>query len=146
MSAGHERTGGCLCGAARFTARLSRPEIGACHCVQCQRWTGGGPYFAVPVDSVTFENADGAATYRASDWGERAFCRTCGSPLYWRMVGREIGNVPAGLLDDQTGLTVAAEIFIDHRPGWLPAWPEATQSTEDEEFAKLREALGGDKP
>ena len=36
------KTGQCLCGAVTFSADVAA-EIQACHCTQCQRWTGGGP-------------------------------------------------------------------------------------------------------
>jgi len=53
------------------------------------------------------------------------------------MQGGAITNVAVGLLDDQSGLHMASEIFVDYRPAWLPAWPNASQSTEAEEMAKL---------
>ena len=48
-----QRCGRCLCGAVTVRAELKSPEIGACHCGQCQRWTGGGPYFAASVDGAS---------------------------------------------------------------------------------------------
>ena len=36
------------------------------------------------------------------------------------------------------------EIFVDHRPGWLPAWPDATEHTEAEMQAQLADFLEGD--
>ena len=80
----------------------------------------------------------------ASDWGERAVCRTCGSTLYWRLQGKRVVSVAVGLLDDQSDLHVAEEIFIDHRPGWLKPWPDAAQSTEAEQKAALTAYLEGD--
>jgi hypothetical protein len=139
------RTGRCLCGAVRVTARIA-PEVQACHCVQCQRWTGGGPYLCVPVEGLEIEGSETIRVHHASTWGERAFCGVCGSTLYWRMQGHAIRSVAVGLLDDQTGLTVTEEIFVDHRPGWLPAWPGAAQKTEAEETAILAEVLKGDAP
>ena len=138
------RTGGCLCGAVRFTATLPKTGVQACHCGQCQRWTGGGPLLSVRVADLEITGEDAIATYAASDWGERAFCQTCGSTLYWRMQGRPVAYMAVGLLDDQSDLSVTEEIFIDHRPGWLPPWPGATQSTEAEEMAKLTDFLEGE--
>ena len=137
------RSGGCLCNAVRFTATLTNETVMACHCVQCQRWTGGGPLLNVRVQAVEVTGEENIATYHASDWGERAFCRDCGATLYWRMQGREIDSIAVGLLDDQTGLSVGEEIFVDHRPGWLPAWDDATQSTEAQEQAKLAAYMEG---
>ena len=138
-----DRQGGCLCGAVRFTARI-RPGILACHCKMCQRWTGGGPLLCVRAESVTFEGHPEMASYRASGWGERLFCPTCGSTLSWKMQDGPIRDIAVGLLDDQTGLGVHEEIFVDHRPGWLPAFAGASQGTEAEQMAKLAAHLGGD--
>ena len=138
-------TGGCLCGAVRFSASLPQDTIQACHCTQCQRWTGGGPLWTIRVRDLDIDGQDAIRTYQASDHGERAFCGTCGTTLYWRLQGRRIAFMPVGLLDDQTGLTVGEEIFVDHRPDWLPAWPQATQHDEAEMVAQLNAFLEGDR-
>ncbi len=134
-------TGQCLCGAVRFSAVLPNDSIQACHCGQCQRWTGGGPLLAVRVKDVALEGEDHIRAYHASDHGERAFCGTCGTTLYWRMQGRSIAFLPVGLMDDQSGLRVGEEIFVDHRPAWLAAWPEAKQRDEAEMKAQLHAFL-----
>ncbi|MEM8657161.1 MAG: GFA family protein, partial [Pseudomonadota bacterium] len=137
------RTGGCLCGKVRFTAKV-KPEINACHCTHCQRWTGGGPLFTVTVEDLEITGGAEIRPYHHSTWGERSVCGTCGATLYWKMQGRPIATVAAGLLDDQTGLTVTSEIFVDDRPPWLPPWPGAEQSTEAQEMAKLSAFLEGE--
>ena len=140
------RTGRCLCGGITFRADLPSPEFQLCHCGQCQRWTGGGPLTAIRVKDLDLAGEDNIEAYRASEWGERAFCRTCGTTLYWKMQGKPIAFVAVGLLDDQTGLRVSEEIFCDQRPDWLPAHAAASQSTEAEEYAKLDAYLKGDQP
>jgi hypothetical protein len=131
-----KRSGQCLCGAVSFTAKVGG-SIQACHCAQCQRWTGGGPYLAAAASDVRISGSEKMATYHASAWGERVKCGTCGSTLYWRMQGEEPRSIAAGLLDDQSGLSVTEEIFVDFRPAWLPPFEGATQSTEAQELAKL---------
>ena len=131
------RTGQCLCGAVKLSARLSKTDIHACHCTQCQRWTGGGPLFVVAVEDLEASGEDNISTYQASDHGERASCSVCGSPLWWRMQTRPVQSVAVGLLDDQSGLKVTEEIFIDFRPCWLEAHDGASQSTQAEEYEKL---------
>lgn len=138
-----ERTGGCLCGAVRFRA-LTGDEVNACHCTQCQRWTGGGPYYSVRAREVEVTGADRVIAYHASAWGERASCGTCGAILYWRMQGKPLSNLAAGALDDPSGLRVTSEIFVDYRPEWMAPYPGATQSTEAEEMAKLQQELAGE--
>ena len=138
-----ERSGSCLCGAITFKGDVS-DQIQACHCVQCQRWTGGGPLFSSRVAEIAIEGGEMAAAYHASEWGERVVCKTCGSTLWWKMQGKDVTFVATGLLDDQSGLTVTQEIFVDYRPDWLPPFPGASQSTEAQELAKLNEHLAGE--
>lgn len=138
-------TGECLCGAVRFTGDVVGNGLQACHCNQCQSWTGGGPLITARVKNLHVDGQEAITHFQASDWGERAFCKVCGSTLYWRLQGRSIAFLPVGLLEDQTGLEMSEEIFVDHRPDWLPAWPDARQSTEAEMKAQLQDFLAKQK-
>ena len=131
------RSGHCLCGAVSFTARIDDPGIQACHCRQCQRWTGGGPLMSLRVRALKLSGDAAIAYHRASEWGERAFCKTCGSTLFWRMQERPIAYMAVGLFDDQSGLHMAQEVFSDCRAAWMHPYDGAEQSTEAQEFAKL---------
>lgn len=128
--------GACLCGAVRVRARVDRAVL-ACHCRQCQRWTGGGPLLSVRARDLAVEGEDAVRAYRASDWGERATCGTCGSILWWKMQGRPPAYIVLGLIEDQAAFRIGEEIFVDHRPAWLAPFDGAGQSTEAEEQAKL---------
>jgi hypothetical protein len=50
----------------------------------------------------------------------RAWCRECGTGLWFKVTqdGPYAGNVelPIGLFDDASGLTMTNEIYIDHKP------------------------------
>ena len=131
----------CLCGAVRVSATLKNNAVVACHCTQCQRWTGGGPLYAIRAEDVVFHNRDNIGLYHASAHGERGYCRICGTTLYWTMQGKSPQYLPVGLLDDQSGLSVQEEIFVDYRPSWLSPYPGATQSTEAEQLRALEEYL-----
>jgi hypothetical protein len=130
------RTGHCLCGAVSFTAEVA-DAFQACHCTQCQRWTGGGPFYAVRVREMNLTGETGISAYHHSEWGERATCATCGSIIYWRLQGRSIAFMAVGLLTDQAGLRLTEEIFVDDRPDWLPPHVGAEQRTEAEMKAQL---------
>jgi hypothetical protein len=138
------KTGQCLCGQVSFRADVSN-EAQACHCTQCQRWTGGGPLYAVRVRDLELTGEDNILTYAHSAWGERAVCGTCGSTLYWKLQGRPVAFVALGLVDDQSGITVTEEIFVDTRPDWLPPFPGAVQRTEAEMKAQLQAFLEKEK-
>ena len=130
------RSGHCLCGAVTVRGDVS-DTAQACHCQQCQRWTGGGPLFAVRVHDLELTGEDAIHAYDHSNWGRRAVCGTCGSTLYWKVQTGPVAFVALGLLDDQSGITIAEEIFIDSRPGWFPPFAGAVQRTETEMKAQL---------
>ena len=58
-------SGGCLCGAVRFTARLSKREMSVCHCDRCRRWSGGA-FMAVETDGVDIAYGSALGVYRSS--------------------------------------------------------------------------------
>lgn len=115
------RTGGCLCGAVRFTARLAGTTFGACHCEMCRRWAGSVFLgITVPAEDVVWKGEDHIATRQTSDWAKRAWCSDCGSALYYRVTvdapdARNL-ELPIGLLDNADGLTMTSEIYIDQKP------------------------------
>lgn len=115
---GERLTGGCLCGAVRFTAVPEKLEMGVCHCSMCRRWSGGA-FMAVscgPMDGLTLEGAENAGVYKASDHGERVFCSKCGSTLMWRMADGSHANVAAQAFDDPSVFALTSEIFVDEQP------------------------------
>lgn len=87
----------------------------------CRKWTGSALLgITVPEGSVEWVGAEHLARRQSSAWGERAWCRECGSHLWFRVTvaGPYSGNVelPIGLLDDANGLRMTNEIYIDHKP------------------------------
>ncbi len=109
-------SGGCLCGAVRFAAVPEKLEMDVCHCGMCRKWSGG-TFMAVPCTGVTVDDDAALGVYPSSDWGERVFCRTCGSSLFWRLRGAE-GHVAVSMqsFDDLSPFAFTEEIFIDEKP------------------------------
>lgn len=115
------REGGCLCGAVRFRAGLTKREFGACHCSMCRRWTGSALLgMTVPEGNVEWQGSEHIASRQTSPWAMRAWCRECGSALYYKvtMDNEWAGNLelPIGVFDNASGLTMSNEIYIDHKP------------------------------
>jgi hypothetical protein len=116
-----QRSGGCLCGAVRFQAGLTTTNFGVCHCPMCRRWTGSALLgISVPTENIVWTGADHIATRQSSGWAMRAWCRDCGSHLYFRVTADSAWSgateLPIGLFDDANGLTMTNEIYIDHKP------------------------------
>ena len=73
--------------------------------------------FAVVCSSLQINNESELTAYQSSDWGERLFCRHCGSNLFWRMLDHSIVAVMPQAFDDPSQFELAAEVFIDEKPG-----------------------------
>lgn len=105
-------SGRCLCGAVRITVKGPLGSVGYCHCTQCRRQTG--LYYATTnaaVGDVSIDGEDNISRYRASPEAERAFCRVCGSALFWKGDGEASISLMAGLFDTPTGLSGGYHIY-----------------------------------
>ncbi|MEJ8574658.1 GFA family protein [Microbaculum marinum] len=110
------KTGRCLCGAVRFEATPKHDEMGVCHCSKCRRWSGGA-FMAVECgNSVRVNDDSQLGVYVSSDWGERVFCKTCGTTLFWRMQDGSEYAVSAQAFDDPAQFRFVSEIFVDEQP------------------------------
>ncbi len=108
--------GNCLCGAVTIRGGAGHTDVGICHCAMCRRW-GSGPNMALDVGKdLVIDGFESITTYRSSEWAERAFCRTCGSNLYCRIVEDDTYAVCAGLFDETGGMELTSQIFIDEKP------------------------------
>ena len=134
-----DKSGQCMCGAVSFTAQAVSGEFGACYCDMCRRWAGSamiGVFLERARVDVT--GAENIAVFKSSDWAERAFCKVCGSGLWYHVTEGDHAayiSVPIGLFDDTSGLTLAREYFIDKRPEALNFPEGRTQLTEAETIA-----------
>ena len=142
MSDGGKRTGRCLCGAVKITLTGDHRNVGVCHCGMCRRW-GSGPNMAIDVGKdIDIGGKEQVTVYRSSDWAERAFCKTCGSNLYYRIVETDDHVVCAGILDDQGSLILASQIFIDEKPDFYDFANETKTMTGAEVFAMYAPQAG----
>jgi hypothetical protein len=135
-------TGGCMCGAVRFTASAVDPDFAACHCKMCQRWAGSAMLaVTVAVQDITWDGTGHIGRLQSSDWAERAWCTGCGSGLWYRITteGPHKGSyeVPVGLFDDTSGLRLVREIFADDKSPAFALAGDLDQFDEAQTFALL---------
>ena len=114
-------TGGCQCGAVRYvlTARPTGSSI--CHCRMCQK-AGGAPFMAFTggVRQERFVFTRGApAIYRSSEIAERGFCAVCGTPLTYRLIGRDRISVTIGSLDSPADVAPTAQLGVESALPWF---------------------------
>ena len=128
--------GECLCSA--ITIRTpDKKSIDACHRGMCRRW-GGGPALGVPCGSdVQIDGVEQLKVYKSSEWAERAFCRECGTHIFYRLLHTNEYFVPAGLFQNEIEFEFKEQIFIDMKPSYYEFANQTLNLTEAEVFAKF---------
>jgi hypothetical protein len=129
-------TGGCACGAVRFKTTAPPMGVGVCHCLDCQKSSGGGPNYValIPKGGVEVTKGEAKIYISQGDSGAeigRAFCADCGSPL-WSVPGGEAPFVPVklGAFDDPSGFAPNLHLYTDSAQPWhlmhdgLPRFPK----------------------
>ena len=139
------RTGKCLCGSVEIKITAEHNDVGACHCEMCRRWSSG-PMMVVHVgQDIEITGEENITAYQSSQWAERAFCKQCGTNLYYRLKGSGEVALSVGLLDDQTGLLFINQIFVDEQPDFYELANETNKMTGAEVFAHYAPKDDGDE-
>jgi len=129
----------CLCGGCDFEVEQQGPEVGACHCSMCQRWSGGRYMAAHLKNSVDFAQVAKAKIFESSDWGRRVFCEDCGTVLAWQMADASFTAVSVGALENKQDLQFTEEIFVDQKMSCC----ELGQNTKKKTAAEVLAEFGG---
>lgn len=114
-------TGGCQCGAVRYSAEGAAEHHAICHCTDCRRASGAPMvgWIAYKEDAVSVQ---GAPVRRESSPGvTREFCGTCGTGLFYRnpAVLPGLVDVQSATLDTPEAVPPGAEIMVRDRLGWM---------------------------
>ena len=113
--------GHCLCEQIRFEIDGCRFKLYQCHCSLCRRQGGASGNTATLVPRASFRWTRGAATISTwtSDTGFRShFCPTCGAPVPNPLRDTPYVWIPAGLLEDATGLEIVAHLCVASKAQW----------------------------
>ncbi|HUO03692.1 MAG TPA: GFA family protein [Candidatus Binataceae bacterium] len=114
--------GSCLCGGVAFEAE-SRGLFRYCHCSRCRKARGSAfaaNLYLKPADFRWIRGADQLIDYKlptAERFGN-AFCRVCGSPMPRYVAARDFFVIPAGSLDEDSGLRPQCHIFTGSKAPW----------------------------
>jgi hypothetical protein len=126
-------TGGCLCGAIRYSVNAPITDLRACHCRDCQKASGAHGAVVAIVASDKFKLEKGTPkryTGKAASGRTlyRFFCADCGSPIYGqRETTPEMMTLRAGTLDESNDLKVAMHIWTGSKRSWSHIDPQAKQ-------------------
>lgn len=108
--------GGCYCGAVRYEIQGPIRGVVNCHCTRCTRLNGHfGGHSKAPKEKITITQSEGLKWFKISDVARRAFCRECGSGLFWDHIEQDAFGIVAGSLDAPTGLTTIGHIFVSDK-------------------------------
>jgi hypothetical protein len=121
----------------RLTPPPSEPAVTAlCHCIDCQKWSGGAYTSNVVVPHTAFKVASSNKPKEYDAMGNSGkinkhfFCGTCGSALYTELeVMPEMTCVKAGTLDGGAADfgKVGVEFYTKDRVSFAPACEGAKQ-------------------
>jgi hypothetical protein len=116
-------SGGCACGQIRYTCTVAPIAMLNCHCRDCQI-SSGAPFasgFIVPVASAQVTGTTSDYTVTAASGGKttRAFCGTCGTPLFTHGEAvPDLMSIRFPTLDDRSDFVPALEIWTSRAQPW----------------------------
>jgi len=128
--------GGCLCGGVRYRYDADPLAIVACHCRDCQKWSGATNLLTIYAERTAFRHEKGEVLrYRKrADSGREADylrCANCGTRLWHEpLTAPQWVFIAAGTLDDPSWVTPAAHIWVSraapsaHIPEGVATWDE----------------------
>ena len=120
-----ELTGGCLCGAVRYTLREgTRLKPYACHCSDCQTRTGSAfseHMLFVKADLDIAGELDFGEFEQPSGAHSRIYgCARCKARIYAVNDSRQgMASLRCGTLDNSSDLVPAAHVWVKSKQPWI---------------------------
>ena len=115
-----EHSGGCLCGAVRFTIEGKPVTTVVCHCTFCQKRTGSTNAFLIYFNKNAVVSLGGPLEkfVHVSDESGRKieieFCQTCGSHVTWTLdLVPSWRGFEGGSFDDNSGFSRKIHMWTD---------------------------------
>ncbi|WP_413288346.1 GFA family protein [Bdellovibrio sp. HCB337] len=131
------KQGTCLCKKVRISISPEKNIFDACHCSMCRRW-GGGPALTVEGGkSFHIQGEEFVSIYDSSEWAQRAFCKNCGSHLFYHLKNTQHYNFSLGLFEGVENFKFHVQIFVDSKPAFYDFANKTEMMTEAEVLAKF---------
>ncbi|KAG7136869.1 hypothetical protein HYQ45_005621 [Verticillium longisporum] len=130
--------GSCACGAIAYQFEGEALTKALCHCIDCQKWTGGAFTSNAVVPRTAFSVTKGTprawdAVGASGKINKHFFCGDCGSSLYTELeVLPDVTCVKAGGLDGGAASldgAINVEYYTKDRVSYLGEAPDAQQMT-----------------
>jgi hypothetical protein len=142
-------TGGCLCGAVRFSSDKAPSLVSYCHCRMCQKQTGA-PFSVMANfsrDALKWSGKE-RKLRRSSPLAVRGFCGDCGSPLSFEYGDSDHTSVSVGALDQPEQVTPAQHGGIESKISWVTIDEHlpAERVDDDPDYRELIKQTGWKPP
>lgn len=116
-------TGGCLCGAVRYSVSAPPIAVRQCWCRDCQYWASGSAtvnaVFEVDKVAMTGALTTFVSTADSGNTMRRGFCPACGTPVTSASDARpEYVILRVGTMDQPSLVPPAMTIWTDSAPAW----------------------------
>jgi hypothetical protein len=128
-------SGGCQCGAVRFSTTELIDNAHICHCRMCQKAVGN--YFAALVSTPKSElkwTRGAPSRFRSSGDVDRGFCNQCGTPLFFDPIHSDDIGLCIGALDSPHNVKPISQDSIESRMPWFSELVEVPDSGTSEEL------------
>jgi hypothetical protein len=131
---GERREGGCACGAVRYRLASAPMIVHCCHCLNCQRQTGGAFVInlLIEADRVELLGGEPHPVDAPRDDGsvQRIHrCPQCQVAVFSEYGAPQIRFVRAGTLDDPSAVAPDVHIFTRSKLPWVTL-PEGTPAVD----------------
>lgn len=115
-------TGGCHCGAVRYSVVGEPRHVALCHCSDCRK-SAGAPmvaWAAFAEGDVTVTQGE-TKTFNSSGNSLRSFCADCGTGLFFRNQDFLPGivDIQSATFDDPGAFPANVHIQTAERIGWM---------------------------
>jgi hypothetical protein len=114
-------SGGCLCGAVRYTVADEFDYALNCHCSNCRRTTGSAfkPFAGIARHKLGVDEGHDHLMVYGDEAAHDAHCRRCGSLLYSVVRAGAYVHVAMGTLRDAPSIRPTAHIFVGSKAPWF---------------------------
>ncbi len=115
--------GDCHCGDIKICATVKKSEIRACHCTDCQKFSGA-PFRAIAIASCDKISIKGTPKeyIKIGDSGNKriqAFCPVCGTQLFATNIEKTLFNIRTGFLNQRNVLKPKLHVFTTSSMAWI---------------------------
>jgi hypothetical protein len=113
--------GSCLCGRMSFEIHGAVHSARYCHCATCRKFSGTAyaAWGVVQANHLIVTGSELGVTKFDSGGGLRAFCSSCGSPLWYEPANvPTFRGIPLGVIDEGDVPTPQMHVWTQSKVSW----------------------------